>query len=196
MLSANTNVEAVKRELLLIRPKLLMEDAMEHAQIINSLIQRVITLHVLNAQLVMIWKTSTYEIFMVNVKNAQHTLIQINHKLNASPVSQVLGKSSYQLDSVKPAQIIQFLTHQAYSVWMLIAQNQDKKFSQMEHVKPAQTTPPHFGMKLPQHGHVSPVEENLLDQMKLFKLMELAAIAVSKKAYLVLAKMVNMASVT
>ncbi len=172
-----------------------MDIAMEHVKIISSLIQRVTTPNVHNAQSLMKWKQHIFVTFMVNAKNAQHILIQIHPKPNVKHVSQVQEKFSCQLDNVKPALIILFLTHQAYSVCLSPA-NQDKNFFQMEHAKPVLNTLPHFSMKLPKLGHVKLVEEKQLEIMKLLKLMELAVIAMLWKENLDLVKMVHTVSAT
>jgi len=173
-----------------------MDIAMEYVKIISSLIQKVTSLNVHNAQSVMKWKTDISVTFMVIAKNAQHILIQIHPKPNVNHVSQVQEKFSCQLDNVKPALIILSLIQLAYSVWMLPAQKHDKKFFQTEHAKPALITLPHFTMKLPNHGHVLLVEEKQLEKMKLLKLTEVAVIAMLRKVNLDLAKMVHTVSAT
>lgn len=194
MLLTNTNVEVVKREKLPTRPKLLMENAMELAQISISQTQKETSL---NADNVLSLKKCLENIsvtFTVTAKSAHHTLMPIQPKLPVNLVPQDLEKFSYQPENVVHAQITLYQTLLARFVSQLNVKKV-RSFFLMELAKPALIIQLHFGMLLLKHGHVKPVEENLLELTLLLKLMDLAAIAMSLKVKQVLAKMVFTVSV-
>jgi hypothetical protein len=195
MLLANTNVEVVKREKLPTRPKLLMEDAMELAQITISQTQKETSLNADNVLSLKKCLENTSVTFSVTAKSAHHTLMPIQPKLPVNLVPQDLEKFSYQPENVVHAQITLYQTLLARFVSQLSAQKIIKSFFQMELAKPALIIQLHFGMKLLNYGHVKPVEENPLELTLLLKLMDLAAIAMSRKVKQVLAKMVYTVSV-
>lgn len=188
----NTPVEDVMRERLPTRPKLLMEDAMESAQITTSQTQKVTIPNVDNVILMKQWLVNSSEIFGVLAKSAQHILMLILPKLSVNLVSLDLEKFSYQLENVVHALITLNQTLLVRFVSQLTVQV--RSFFLMELVKPVLIIQLHFGMKLPKDGHVKLVEERLSESTKLLKLMELAAIAMPKLAKQELAKMVHTVS--